>query len=247
MATGNIKASKWSVLINAKKETPNAEISQELEAILNDIKNNIPFKYYFAIVHDKDKNKDGTPKRTHLHVVLEYAQKRTKAAVLEELVKATGVNQEQIGIDATNSDQLLEQYLIHKNDTEKHSYDKGQIITNNVEELEKRLATPYLTPEEKEERNLKALMTVKTFKELIQITGLDYAHKYRPTFNELRAEQDQDLEGLNRRINYLTHLLNQGAKILADILPPLTIDNDKQSQQLKKRIEFYLDELKANI
>lgn len=196
MAQGNQKASKWAILINAKKKTPSNAISQELRAYLSAICNYTTARNYFAIVHDKDINELGEPKRTHLHLILEYDRKSTFSAVISEIKQASGLVDNQISIEPANSDILAEQYLIHKNDPSKHQYEPTEIETNDRQTLNDRLSARYLTQEEQEAERLEALRNANTFSELIDRAGLEYAHKYRTSFNELRQERKQDYEGL---------------------------------------------------
>lgn len=196
MATGNLKASKWAIVINAKKETPSADIKPTLEVLLTELLNYITCKNYFAIIHDKDTDELGQPKRTHLHLILEYTQKTTKTAVLNELTQVVGLDTEQVSLDPANSPILAEQYLIHKNDPSKYQYDISQIRTNNLEELNDRISERYLTEEEKQQERELALNTATTFSELIDRAGIDFANKYRGLFKDLRTERNQDYESL---------------------------------------------------
>lgn len=240
MATGNIKASKWNIVLNAKKETPNAEISHELEGYLLDIVNHIKPRYYFAIVHDKDKLENGEAKRTHLHLILELAEKGTFKTVLDKLTTACGISEAQVQLDAENSPILGEQYLIHKNDPSKYQYESNKILTNNLEELTKRLEAKYLTEEEREEERKKALYESKTLIEFIDRAGLDYANRFRGVFKEIRKEKEEDFESVLNKLTEiekrLYNLTNQLRQLSVDITLLKMSPKD-----IEEKLEFLID------
>ena len=241
MAQGNIKAFKWNLVLNAKKETPESDIEAELKGSLLNIVNSIPNLFYGAIVHNKDSNENGEHKRTHLHLVLELERKETKTALLEAVSNYGNLAKEQIQLDPTNSEMLAEQYLIHKNDTTKFSYNEEQIITNDRKELERRLALEYLTPAQRDERNRQALLTAHNMTEFFNMVGVEFANKNRGLFKDLLTERKQDIDYLYTRIERLEYTL-RNIKNLLEILDAELVIKDKK--KLSDSVEFYLNELK---
>ena len=243
MAQGNIKANKWAIVLNGKKDTQEQDLKAELLGALDSIKNDSTIKYIFSIIHDKDFNDNGEPKRTHLHIVIEYLQKRTFAAVLETLQTKTNFDKEQISLEQTNSEMLAEQYLIHKNDTTKFSYNAELIITNDRKELDRRLALEYLTPTEREERNKQALLTAHNMTEFFNMVGVDFANKNRGLFKDLLAERHEDIDYIYDRVNRLEHFIKDIKPLLIDLLPNVQISKFNKDNVYSKLIEFYLDQI----
>lgn len=247
MAQGNSKANKWAIVINAKKSTPSNAIDSELEALLCSLKDNITYRYFFAIIHNKDILDTGEPKRTHLHIVLELKEKATFSSVLSTLTSKLGIDKEQISLEPTNSQCLAEQYLIHKNDSNKHQYSQEQVITNDKQIWLDRLNKVYLTPEEQEEENKKALYTANNMIEFIERAGLDYANRYRGIFRDIRADRQQDVKGLetaltNERIRY-ENLIRELEQLIIEIDTMKTI---KDIKQLSLALSLLIDRYKNN-
>lgn len=83
-------------------------------------------KYHYAyILHDKDKNDDGTLKKPHYHLLLFFKNARWGSSILND-----------IDIDNPNLIEFREnkasaiQYLVHSNNLDKFQYDYTDIITD---------------------------------------------------------------------------------------------------------------------
>lgn len=96
----------------------------------------IPQSYDYAmILHDKDIDQDGKPKKPHYHVVLRFNQAVWSSAICKALeIEHTFIE------DCKRFENAL-QYLIHYNDTEKAQYSvdevKGNLKTKLVESINK--------------------------------------------------------------------------------------------------------------
>ena len=99
--------------------------------------------YLFAyIFHDKDQDKDGVLKRRHLHLVLECPTRRRVSYYIKHFSEMFGVERSQVQVQVSNNFDWDIQYLLHKNNPEKTSYDIGDITTNMpLHELQERLFT----------------------------------------------------------------------------------------------------------
>lgn len=112
----NTRARKWFLTINPQAECYDnvVDIIQAQEKC-----------FYSFIVHTMDKNEDGTNKLRHFHLCLDYANARTfesikktfKGAHIERPISWTRANQ----------------YLTHKNDSNKFQYQVDSVISNDVE------------------------------------------------------------------------------------------------------------------
>lgn len=88
--------------------------------------NELTQKYNYAyILHDKDKNDDGTFKKEHYHLLLFFRNARWGSSILKE-----------INIDNPNLIEFREnkaeavQYLIHSNNLDKYQYNIEDIISD---------------------------------------------------------------------------------------------------------------------
>ena len=99
--------------------------------------------YLFAyIMHDKDCDNNGVLKRKHLHLVLECPTRRRVSYYIKHLAIMFGVERSQVQVEVSNNFDWDIQYLIHKNNVEKHPYDPSEIVTNmSSNELDERLMT----------------------------------------------------------------------------------------------------------
>lgn len=99
--------------------------------------------YLFAyIMHDKDFDDKGVIKRKHLHLVLECPTRRRVSFYIKHLALMFGVERSQVQVEVSNNFDWDIQYLIHKNNPDKYSYDESEIVTNmSRSELEERLLT----------------------------------------------------------------------------------------------------------
>lgn len=102
---------------------------------LTNILAHIQKQRYWLILHDKDKFDDGTDKKPHIHVVVEYGNKRDLSSVKAEY-KMLGM--EERFVDTCNKRAMI-RYLIHKDNPEKYQYDKSKVDTNDPRALEEAL------------------------------------------------------------------------------------------------------------
>lgn len=90
---------------------------------------------YAAVLHNKDKLEDGSPKKEHWHVVVRFQQAKWNTAICKEL----GIEERWIE-DVKKFDNAL-QYLIHYNDSDKAQYTTdevfGSLKTKLVESINK--------------------------------------------------------------------------------------------------------------
>lgn len=211
----NKTSDKWFITINPPKENPSREV---LEGYVDAITSYFVEGFNASIIHDQDKNEDGTPKTIHCHCYIETPSKPTKKAVLSDLKELIDINTEQAGIEATNSPILLVQYLTHQNHKEKAQYNEELIKTNDVSELCERLHTKYEKTTASQE-----LLAIETLKELIDKKGVEFARKNKGLWKDLREEQ---------RTHYDLELeLEKANEYIADL--------EAQIERLQKRLSNY--------
>lgn len=85
---------------------------------------------YFAIVHDKDYKGNGELKTKHIHLILSNNSRPRAKQVLVTLCDLFNCSAEQIQLQQCVDIVCSVQYLIHKNDPDKHQYLSSDIITN---------------------------------------------------------------------------------------------------------------------
>lgn len=91
-------------------------------------------KNYAYIKHDKDLEEDNTPKKVHIHCVIEMSARRTINGLFQLLCnQCPGLKINLIEI-AFNPNSSI-RYLTHIDYPEKHQYNYNEIITNNQEWL----------------------------------------------------------------------------------------------------------------
>lgn len=97
------------------EDTPNIE----------KIKSIVEQYYKWAwILHDKDQQPDGTPKKNHIHFYVDFENPR----FLSGLAKDLGISEN--FIEKVHSKKAILNYFTHSNQPEKYQYDKSEIHTN---------------------------------------------------------------------------------------------------------------------
>lgn len=101
--------------------------SLTLENLINHL-NGLLVPYVISPLHDEDKNEDGSLKKPHYHVVLEF-KGRKNIDTVKSMVSTIGVNYVEIVNDKTQ----MERYLFHLDNPEKAQYPTDDCITKNVD------------------------------------------------------------------------------------------------------------------
>lgn len=126
MANLNTQTGKILLVINFEDKVINESLIDNLKSWLE-----TNTKQYAYILHDKDVLEDGSPKTPHVHVVCNMNNSKQRiATILNDLTKALEISAFLVTIDKYSSFNASLQYLIHKNNEEKHQYDINDIVTN---------------------------------------------------------------------------------------------------------------------
>ena len=96
---------------------------QLLEALAN---HKTDIEYFAYILHDKDKNEDGTLKKPHWHIMLKLYKSRRRS----DVAKWFGLSESYVQDSRSGKydDMLL--YLIHENAPEKYQYKIEEVLSN---------------------------------------------------------------------------------------------------------------------
>lgn len=157
---------------------------------------------YSFIMHDRDKQDDGSPKWPHIHMCLimksvgkgrNYPSLNT---ILNALAKEIEIDSLSIQIDEMTSETGSIQYLIHKRDAEKAQYTESEVITSYTsDELH--------TLMESDEQTISVSYLVNVCKmshnriEILTTIGLKFYKEYRLVINDIlndqRAQRFKDL------------------------------------------------------
>lgn len=201
------KAQWWAVVFDEKENS----LISELDYFQTQLLDYSGFAFVATIQHDQDTKTDGTPKRNHIHAVLQ-TESITKHTLLGILADEFHYDKAQISIVPTNSPLLSVQYLTHKNDPNKHQYDFGAIKTTNNELLSQLYNAIYEKPEDKEAKMLQALRDSETIYAFAEQFGIDNANKYRALFKDLKSETE------DKRIADMKANLDRYYNICGDML-----------------------------
>lgn len=143
---------------------------------------------YAFIIHDLDVNDDGEPKRVHIHAYVECKQCKRIMTQLNSLAGALGFDTLAISAQsASNNPAGFFQYLIHKNNPEKHQYQASDIVSN----LEKGEVQTMLEADSGNcslERFIDVCRTAHTFADVLRSVGLETYGKYHRAIDQLWRE-----------------------------------------------------------
>lgn len=109
------------------------------------------------ILHDKDINDDGEPKKEHWHIMVQFRNARQRGALSRDF----GI-EKRFFEPFTLKDGLL--YLIHNDDFSKYQYDVSEVQGNLKNRLEAYLASDLMTESEFMERVIKYMKTESSCK-----------------------------------------------------------------------------------
>lgn len=95
----------------------------------------IEFPYAYCI-HDKDVDKEGETRKTHMHIIIAYSNTTTQGSVMKLLEKLNAPGKNAFNaIQQVNNIRHMYNYLIHDTETckkcGKHLYEKKERITGN--------------------------------------------------------------------------------------------------------------------
>lgn len=86
---------------------------------------------YWAIIHDMDKNEDGTEKRIHVHFVLQTARRNWSAVLHQCEELASKIAPEPlVQLDKVANLEGVLRYLTHQDNLDKYQYDSEDVDTN---------------------------------------------------------------------------------------------------------------------
>lgn len=127
-----IQTKYYNCIIEKWNKENEKEINlRELKEILN------LHTYFFALIlHDKDLKADQEIEtREHYHIVMVLKDKKRLTSVINLLTKETNINDNMITINKMENLMYSTQYLIHKNQKNKHQYPEFLIETNRRQKL----------------------------------------------------------------------------------------------------------------
>jgi len=209
----NKKYNFFCFTLNSKKESTNPR--QEL-VHFQDILLSKYNSFVATIIHDKDKLENNEIKLIHAHVFIKTNTKSTCKQQLTQLAELLKCDQNQIQIQGTYNQYLQVQYLVHKNDLDKYQYPFTDIRTNDAKLLEDLFDRIYQTPEEIKAQEQRDILECKTIVDLISKQGLDFANKYRSTFNQIKQEQRINYDTLMSYIETYEKVIERLKQVLKD-------------------------------
>lgn len=85
---------------------------------------------YAFILHSLDVKDDGSIKTPHYHIFVETKSSCRVGTNINKMAKALGISPLCVSCEVCASEEGAIQYLIHKNDPDKHQYPTADIVTN---------------------------------------------------------------------------------------------------------------------
>lgn len=140
-----------------------------------------------CIKHDKDLDKEIQQLKTiHYHLVLKLNSVVRISTIINLLVDAFHCNANQISIDKCSSLEMQTRYLTHFDDNDKYQYSRGDIVTNDIDYLDK--CYKYIRIVKDMETLISVCKEYPSLIELMQVIGYDNYKKYRLVINDIRKE-----------------------------------------------------------
>lgn len=146
---------------------------QNMEAVL-----------YAYILHERDTKPDGTMKTPHFHVVAEFPCAKRLATWLNALAGSLNLNPLAVSVEKCRSFEGSFQYLVHKNDPDKHQYDPSTIKSNLSEDN----FNLYMSAEPDALTMDRLISLCETYKfpiDVAKVIGLGRYQIYRPVIQDI--------------------------------------------------------------
>lgn len=134
------------------------------------------------IIHDKDKEKDGTPKTPHIHVMFESLEGHSKQTWIGLFADALNVKREAVGVRALGSIRGALRYLVHVDFPDRYQYPREEAFCSEPELFDLALAPLSKEPSYDE------LMACNSRKEIYEMVGLTKFAKASKARDELMLE-----------------------------------------------------------
>lgn len=202
--------------------------------------------FYAFIIHDKDLGENGNPKRPHVHLVIEFAKKRTEAGVRKDLEQlGYFVQSDLLGLEAP-----AVKYLIHSNAKDKAEgklpYERTLIESNDQRRVDRDLRQADLTAEEIGEKISSHEWTTRT-DALNDLGMVGYQSNLR-AINSLLPQETLDVSELRRRLRTTINAYNRLQSRFKDLRQRLKeqeekIKNIEGNEKTKDNIIKGLEEL----
>ncbi len=177
-ATLNKRTRNWSLVTYLTVE----QLCQRLCSIEN-------VRYYAFIVHDKDKNEDGTDKPKHIHLAVVLNSARTIAQLAPRFTDIASDAGNCFG-QPTRSNRAIIEYFTHKNEPSKFQYNEEDIISNNLDYFKE-----YEADEDNTYMILQDMLNGKSLLDIAKIYGRAFIYHYRDfkTFcDDVKQQEEQD-------------------------------------------------------
>lgn len=139
---------------------------------------------YAYILHSLDVKDDGTIKTPHYHL---FAETKTSCRVgtnINKMAKALGISPLCVSCEVCASEEGAIQYLIHKNDPEKHQYPTADIVSN-IDRGELDLIMDRPSQAFSVDYILYVWNHSHTFPEFVKAIGIEKYNKYRYLIRDL--------------------------------------------------------------
>ncbi len=177
MFKDNTMVKNFAIVLNLPNGSNYSNIHSYFEYCLNCIATHNDF-FYWGIVHDQDLNEDGSPKLSHIHLVLKSPVRKRKQTIINYLSNILDVDPNTISVAVSHDLLNSITYLTHLNNVDKYQYDRLDIKTNDWTTLEnaysdirKGLTIEYLV-DLCQSFDYNAIQVFLTL-------GLDYSNQYR--------------------------------------------------------------------
>lgn len=139
---------------------------------------------YWGILHDCDKEPDGTMKRPHYHLVLEFPTKHTTTGVVSYLSSIFVVSQNRVSVRQVKAFNMALRYLTHCDDGDKTPYPPNEVYTNDISAL------TYAYAQQNDEMDIETLCTAVeeargNYLLIMKRIGLKQYNRYRNAIRDI--------------------------------------------------------------
>ncbi len=166
-----------------------------------------------AILHDKDFDKEGLPRKPHLHIIVIYNKLCTKSVSINRLVNIINnsvlllekdymfCNRQQVSVKAIHSPIGSYRYLLHKDNPEKHQYDFSEVL-GDTDILERALVDNKKHIDLDIDELYETCLCSKNYTEVIFKIGMKAYLIYYKVIEVFMKEREVSLENYEEEYNH---------------------------------------------
>lgn len=192
---------------------------------------------YAYILHDQDKESDGTTKTEHLHIFLTADVAKSSQNWVKHFSDLLKVEPDAVSVEMQQSQKKCLRYLLHLDDGNKHQYDRSQVVTNCDDLCKKawEASTGFVLNPTLEQLKEASSLGYQGIYNLVGMANFDRACRVLEKIGKENDLVEGTLEEMRDLLNALYQMTAEPAFLVKGYIP--LKDFQKRLEEASKRFE----------